>query len=44
MPRGSGIYDEEHADKDEKAGQAKDVPEDTPDVDNAEGTGQEPPD
>lgn len=50
MPRGDGIYDEEHADKPDKADKAgqrpagKEVPEDTPDVDTGEGTTQEPPD
>ncbi|MGV0744171.1 hypothetical protein [Mycolicibacterium sp. XJ870] len=41
MPRGNGVYDEEHADEDKGA---KKVPEDTPDVDNPEGPEQEPPD
>lgn len=47
MPRGDGIYDEEHADQPEKADKGaagKEVPEDTPDVDTGENTTQEPPD
>jgi hypothetical protein len=49
MPRGHGIYDEQH--RDEAAGSApesgdkgKRVPEDTPDVDTPDKTTQEPPD
>lgn len=51
MPKGKGIYDEEHrddrdgkADSAEKHDRAKNVPEDTPDVDTGESTSQEPPD
>lgn len=48
MPTGKGIYDEEHREKKGAAGdnhaRAKDVPEDTPDVDTTESTSQEPPD
>ncbi|NOQ57678.1 hypothetical protein [Mycolicibacterium fortuitum] len=48
MPTGKGIYDEEHREKEGAAGdnhaRAKDVPEDTPDVDTTESTSQEPPD
>ncbi|MCV7065788.1 hypothetical protein [Mycolicibacterium houstonense] len=45
MPRGDGIYDEDHADKDEKkSDRAKDVPEDTPDVETADDAREEPPD
>ncbi|WKG03075.1 hypothetical protein [Mycolicibacterium sp. HK-90] len=44
MPTGKGIYDEDHPDKDEKADRAKDVPEDTPDVDTADDAREEPPD
>ncbi|MGA5541696.1 hypothetical protein ACPCIR_07590 [Mycobacterium sp. NPDC051198] len=48
MPTGKGIYDEEHREKNGAAGdkhaRAKDVPEDTPDVDTSESTTHEPPD
>lgn len=47
MPTGKGIYDEEHRDKNgatDKHDRAKNVPEDTPDVDTSESTSQEPPD
>ncbi|MDF3340245.1 hypothetical protein P3H80_22635 [Mycolicibacterium septicum] len=50
MPKGKGIYDEEHREKrgdDGDAagkGRAKKVPEDTPDVDTTESTSHEPPD
>ncbi|WP_053194508.1 hypothetical protein [Mycolicibacterium goodii] len=48
MPRGHGIYDEEHRDDDavgkSDAGKPKRVPEDTPDVDTPDETTQEPPD
>lgn len=47
MPKGKGIYDEEHREKrgdDGDKGRAKKVPEDTPDVDTTESTSHEPPD
>ncbi|MCP3811990.1 hypothetical protein NLX62_06585, partial [Mycobacteriaceae bacterium Msp059] len=50
MPKGKGIYDEEHRDQrgddGDAAGKsgAKKVPEDTPDVDTSESTSHEPPD
>ncbi|AFP42481.1 hypothetical protein MSMEI_6050 [Mycolicibacterium smegmatis MC2 155] len=50
MPRGDGIYDEEHRDHDTGsaaeggAGKPKRVPEDTPDVEMPDETTQEPPD
>ncbi len=54
MPTGEGIYDGEHredrggeGDKGDAAARrarAKNVPEDTPDVDTTESTSQEPPD
>lgn len=48
MPTGKGIYDEEHreqsGDTAEKRARAKDVPEDTPDVDTSESASHEPPD
>ncbi|WP_217160853.1 hypothetical protein [[Mycobacterium] fortunisiensis] len=50
MPKGTGIYDEQHRDDGDdgdaaaKSGRAKKVPEDTPDVDTTEATSHEPPD
>ncbi|MCV7360600.1 hypothetical protein [Mycolicibacterium neworleansense] len=52
MPTGKGIYDEQHRDDErgangaaaDKRNRAKNVPEDTPDVDTTESTSQEPPD
>ncbi|MEN4400315.1 hypothetical protein ACNQR7_06485 [Mycolicibacterium senegalense] len=48
MPTGKGIYDEQHrkdsGDSADKQDRAKNVPEDTPDVDTTESTSQEPPD
>lgn len=48
MPRGHGIYDEEHRDDDAgptpETVKPKRVPEDTPDVDSPDENAQEPPD